>query len=163
MPRLDLNDRICVFFERKESADVLFIKREDQSRPVRLCPEQVAELFISLNTIDEEATTAWVNITENEKHDFSHHLGWGIFLTVMPYRGKRYYDIRKWWMPQNSPSIKARRTGIRLGEREFAKLNDLKAVIFAAIPEIERAEPCLRCRNQSEYMRCERCQPFDTE
>ena len=92
MPRLELNDRKFVFFERNESPDVLFLKCEDLSRPVRLCPEQVAKLFISLDTIDEEATTAWIDLSENETHDYSHHLGWGIFFTSTAADGIMIYE-----------------------------------------------------------------------
>lgn len=127
-------------YERNDS--MMLVRMQDLDRPVILCPEQAAQLFVSLENIDKEANIAWTVVKDVEKREYSHHLGWGIFITVMLYHGKRYYDIRKWWMPKDSAIPKATRTGIRLNEYEMTKFRDSQAMIETAAPEIQQADPC---------------------
>lgn len=139
-----------VFFNRSDPPD---------AKSVRLSPPQLWQLFLSLETINEEADSSWAAVINNTKYDYSHHLGWGLYLTVLLYQNRRYYDIRKWWLPPGEDSPKATKIGIRLSADEMEKLRCFKSDLFVKMPELGLVEAC-DCYTGTEYLRCKRCSPF---
>lgn len=141
------------------TSNVFFTRNAPGARPVRLSPQQIWQLFVSLENIDEEADLCWAVAKEKSKLDYSHHLGWGLYLTVLLYHGIRYYDIRRWWIPAGEDQPKATKIGIRFTVEELDKLKCFKTDLFAKMPELGLVEAC-DCFNGIDYLRCMRCNPF---
>lgn len=91
-----------------------------------MSPQQTWQLFNKLETIDSEATTCWNRTISSQSQEYTQHLGWGLYLTIMMYQGKKYFDIQRWRMPPGQHESKPTMTVIRLAENDMDKLRCFK-------------------------------------
>lgn len=152
MPTLQIGSKKSVSFNNGEN---LVLKHNfEPTKFIELCAEQAAELFINLETIESKAKTFWLGLNIDEKHEYYCHLGWDIFLVIVSFDGKCYYDIRKF--SQNGRSIKATPRGLKLSSNEALQLRNYSTIIVSTVPDIQNAEEC-ECE---EILLCRRCAPF---
>ena len=154
MPRFEISAKKFVDYNNDFTSNIHF--NRDGARPLILNPTQSRQLFMSLETIDEDADLCFKGLSADDKQEFSHHLGWGCFLTVLKYKEQKYYDIRRWWMPPGSDKPTPTRTGIRLNRNEVDKLICFQTDLYVAVPEIANVEPC-DCFTGMNFLKCERC------
>ena len=154
MPRLDISDNKFLDFDRSRSSNISLVKKGVE-RPLQLNIEQAFQMWISLDVIEAEAERHWA--LTNTKDEYKHHLGWNVFLSVVCYKDKLYFDIRQFWMPRGSTKLTPTKSGIRLNRDESQQLRNYKTIISASIPEMEMVEPCDCWSKSTMASTCERC------
>lgn len=161
MPRFNICDTKFVEYNEQISDDIFLHKSKDIANPVKLNPCQVRQLFILLESIDEEANILWKELTSfDDKREHSLHIGWKYYLTVMVFRGLRYYDIRRWWMAPGRIEPTPTKTGIRLSQFEMNNLRDFQVRLFESMTAIRNIGPCNCYSDDLQYLMCSRCNPM---
>ena len=157
MPRFESSTNKVLDYSSDMTSNIYFTR--EGAPPIKLSPVQASQLFISFETIDQDAETCWTALPKDAKREYSHHLGWGCFLTVLIYNGHTYYDIRRWWLPPGAENPVPTRMGIRLTQSEVNKLKSFQMELYGAVPEIGNVEPC-DCYTGTKYLQCQRCNPL---
>ena len=158
MPRIE----ICTskFLDYTQGKSNIFFRRVgSEENAVSLSAAQINQLFCSLRTIEAEADLHWSNLNADAKREFSHHLGWRFYLTLMEFKNCRYYDIRRFWIPPGQNSIVPTKMGIRFTEKEMDNIRLRKEELYQALPGVETVDDC-KCFFQGFYQNCRRCNPF---
>jgi len=127
---------------------------------IQLSNIQTKMMLDGLDIIDNGANIAWEHLNAESKREYQYHLGYGVNLTLSLYQGARYYDIRKWWLPENSNTPRPTRVGITLNASQMTLLCQSRNAIMQTIPELEEIEPCQCFLDIVSYAKCLRCNPW---
>ena len=137
------------------------VKFTNLDKTVKLSLTQVWELFRVFLLIDDQADIRWEKSTTVDKEHFSEYIGFDFYVSVMLFKGKRYYDIRRWWKPKSQDDAVPTKEGIRFNAAEANTLRGLKDELFEDIPDLDLINlcPCLGPAQFFEIQSCDRCMP----
>lgn len=128
---------------------------------IALCPTRAKTLLEAVHFIDGEAEYVW-NLSQtvtkdSQKREYLLHLGFGTYLKVYIFNNRKYYDIRRYWKPENE--IAPTKTGLCLNELEFQQLRIAAQDITNCIPSLLDVQHC-ECWFKDTIQPCSRCFPF---
>lgn len=128
-------------------------------RGVALCPIRARTLFDITRTVDSEAEVNWSS--PPAEREYRLHLGYGTFVTVFEVRGYRYYDVRRFWKPEDSIDPVATKAGVCMNVEEFEKFKEYIPSVNSILPELFNIRNC-DCwfLNEITDLNCARCFPF---
>lgn len=132
---------------------------------IALNPIQVKTLLDCLDSISDDADLIFAMLKDGDKFEYSIHLGYGAYITCERFNGRKYYDVRLYWIPPNCDTKSAVPTtkGVKLREDEFGLLKGQSDILYMIMPELGEISDCT-CMvggNQLEFLTCGRCNPFD--
>jgi hypothetical protein len=134
---------------------------QPNGKSIELSNIQTKMLLDGMDIIDNGADVAWEHLDAEAKHEYQYHLGFRVNLTLSLYRGARFYDVRRWWMPANCTNPIATRTGITLNAEQAKVLREARSTIIQTIPALEEIGPCECWLEIGLFTRCQRCNPWD--
>lgn len=126
---------------------------------IPLCPIRAKTLFEIVENIDKEAETCWRNSIDGEK-EYRFHLGYATFVDVFEAHGERFYDIRRWWKPENSIKTFPTKYGLCMNVQEFERFKEYIPTIEGLLPELIQIRHCDCWFLTDPNLTCERCFPF---
>lgn len=125
---------------------------------------QAKTLLDCLNSISDDADRIFSCLNEGDKFEYSIHLGYGAYITCEKFNGRKYFDVRLYWIPPNCDAKSPVPTtkGVKLREEEFTVLKGQTDVLYLIMPELSEVTDCTcMSGNQLQYLTCGRCNPFD--
>lgn len=129
-------------------------------RGIALCPIRAKTLIDIVDNLDQEAESSWNNLDVDEDREYKIHLGYGTFLKVFEVHGKRFYDIRRWWKPEDSKFPVATKAGLCMTAEEFINFKNNIPTIEGLLPELIAIRNCDCWYLTDPNLTCERCFPF---
>ena len=160
MPRFEITPtRYLDYWVNDSDKDIYLRRAEEPKNPIRLNPIQAFQMFNALETIEDLAEEAWKKLSDGSKKEYSCHIGWNVFVTLLEFRGEKYFDVRRWWVPPSQANAVPTKIGIRLSKSNVATLKNFRADLVAAVPEIGDVGPC-DCFLGTQFLTCLRCNPY---
>ena len=129
-----------------------------QKKGIALCPERARSLLDIVHVIDQEAENNWTTTPGGELEYFQ-HLGYGTYIRAIVSNKKRFYDVRRYWKPENNTVIPTKQ-GLYMNADEFGELQKLSLLIIESVPAIRDAISCTCWFNPDATLSCPRCYPF---
>lgn len=125
-------------------------------RGITLGPVETNELVSCLENIFDLAELSWKNLPAQEATEriYLYHLGYGSYAAVSNFRGNKYCDIRRYWLPPTADEPLPSKIGVVLNSDEVNMINGLRSDILLLF---ERPVESCWCRLDEP---CRRCRPF---
>ena len=116
-----------------------------------------------MKNILDIAETLLEKAEQSKESEYVWHLGYGVYITVAPYNGLIYVDIRKFWKPDTFKEPVPTKSGLKMIRAEWSNFLDILSVIGVKYPELFDVQPCeyLFEGNQLGFLGCKQCNPFD--
>ena len=133
----------------------VFEKDIPSKKGIALCPIRAKSLLEAVYFIDGEAEYAWLTLQASEEREYLYHLGYGTFLKVYYFKDRKYYDIRRYWKPENE--IVPTKNGLCLNEIEFKILKDSSQKLSTCLPNLLDIQYCECWFSPGIIQDCKRC------
>lgn len=128
---------------------------------IALNPVQMKTFLDAIIVVDAEVDT-FLTANPNEVK-YQSHLGYGTYFTVEIFNGYRYYDVRRYFIPNGQNERIPTKIGIKLRKDQVEIIKNETSAIMNAVPELKEigACECMFQANQLGFLTCARCNPFD--
>ena len=117
--------------EKSQSTDNLYPTRKG----IALLTPQMKNILDIAETLLEKAEQ-W------KENEYVWHLGYGVYITVAPYNGLMYVDIRRFWKPDTFKEPVPTKSGLKIIRAEWSNFPDILSVIGVKYPELFDVQPC---------------------